>query len=193
MTQEDMVPPELRRNVFIAPVDWIYNLGRAASVWPVMFGVACCAFEMIVSVTSRFDLARFGMEFLRASPRQSELMIVSGTVTKKMAPQVVRLYDQMPEPKYVLAMGACAISGGPFKDGYNVVPGVDKYLPVNVYVPGCPPRPESLIDGIIKLHKQIREETILTSPWYRKGVSREFAVPEYGSRGLVLPRGEESQ
>ncbi|NIN98146.1 MAG: NADH-quinone oxidoreductase subunit B [Anaerolineae bacterium] len=192
MTQEDMVPPELRRNVFIAPVDWIYNLGRAASVWPVMFGLACCAFEMIVSVTSRFDLARFGMEFLRASPRQSELMIVSGTVTKKMAPQVVRLYDQMPEPKYVLAMGACAISGGPFKDGYNVVPGVDKYLPVNVYVPGCPPRPESLIDGIIKLHKQIREETILTSPWYRKDVSREFPVPEYGARGLVLPKGEES-
>jgi NADH-quinone oxidoreductase subunit B len=193
MSQEELVPPELKRNIFIAPVDWTYNLGRAASVWPIMFGLACCAFEMIVTLTSRFDLARFGMEFMRASPRQAELMIVSGTITKKMAPQVVRLWDQMPEPKYVLAMGACAISGGPFKDGYNVVPGIDKYLPVNVYVPGCPPRPESLLDAILKLQKQIREETIRSSPWYRKGVDREFPVPEYGPRGLILPAREESR
>ena len=192
MTQEDLVPPELRRNVFVAPVDWIYNLGRAGSVWPIMFGLACCAFEMIVTLTSRYDLARFGMEFMRASPRQTELMIVSGTVTKKMAPQVVRLYDQMPEPKYVLAMGACAISGGPFKNGYNVVPGIDKYLPVDVYVPGCPPRPEGLLDGIFKLHQKMRQETIRTSPWYRKGVEREMPVPEYGPEGLVLPKGEKS-
>lgn len=192
MTQQEMVPPELQRNVFIAPVDYIYNLGRAGSVWPTMFGLACCAFEMIVTLTSRYDLARFGMEFMRASPRQTELMIVSGTVTKKMAPQVVRLYDQMPEPKYVLAMGACAISGGPFKDGYNVVPGIDKYLPVDVYVPGCPPRPEGLLDGIFKLHQKMRQETIRTSPWYRKDVEREMPVPEYGPLGLVLPKGEKS-
>jgi NADH-quinone oxidoreductase subunit B len=192
MTEEDLVPPELRGNVLIKPIDWIYNLGRAASVWPLMFGLACCAFEMIVSVTSRYDLARFGMEFLRASPRQAELMFVAGTITKKMAPQVVRLYDQMPEPKYVLAMGACAISGGPFKDGYNVVPGADKLLPVDVYVPGCPPRPESLIDAIIKLHEQIRGEHIRTSPWYRKGLDRELPVPEYGPWGLVLPKEEKS-
>jgi NADH-quinone oxidoreductase subunit B len=192
MTQQEMVPPELQRNVLIAPVDLIYNLGRAGSVWPTMFGLACCAFEMIVTLTSRYDLARFGMEFMRASPRQTELMIISGTVTKKMAPQVVRLYDQMPEPKYVLAMGACAISGGPFKDGYNVVPGVDKYLPVDVYVPGCPPRPESLLDGVFKLHQKMRNETIRTSPWYRKGVERELPVPEYGPQGLVLPKGEKS-
>lgn len=192
MTQQEMVPPELQRNVFIAPVDYIYNLGRAGSVWPTMFGLACCAFEMIVTLTSRYDLARFGMEFMRASPRQTELMIVSGTVTKKMAPQVVRLYDQMPEPKYVLAMGACAISGGPFKDGYNVVPGIDKYLPVDVYVPGCPPRPEGLLDGIFKLHQKMRKETIRTSPWYRKEVEREMPVPEYGPEGLVLPKGEKS-
>jgi NADH-quinone oxidoreductase subunit B len=189
MTQQDIVPPELQRNVFIAPVDWVYNLGRAGSVWPTMFGLACCAFEMIVTLTSRYDLARFGMEFMRASPRQTELMIVSGTVTKKMAPQIVRLYDQMPEPKYVLAMGACAISGGPFKDGYNVVPGIDKYLPVDVYVPGCPPRPEGLLDGIFKLHQKMRKETIRTSPWYRKDVEREMPVPEYGAEGLVLPKG----
>ena len=193
MAEEDLVPPELKGNVLIAPVDWIYNLGRAGSVWPVMFGLACCAFEMIVTLTSRYDLARFGMEFMRASPRQTELMIVAGTVTKKMAPQVVRLYDQMPEPKYVLAMGACAISGGPFKDGYSVVPGVDKLLPVNVYVPGCPPRPESLLDAVLKLHQQIKEETIRTSPWYRKDVDREIPVPEYGPRGLVLPKGEKSE
>ncbi len=192
MTPQDMVPPELQRNVLIAPVDWIYNLGRAGSVWPTMFGLACCAFEMIVTLTSRYDLARFGMEFMRASPRQTELMIVSGTVTKKMAPQVVRLYDQMPEPKYVLAMGACAISGGPFKAGYNVVPGIDKYLPVDVYVPGCPPRPEGLLDGIFKLHQKMRQETIRTSPWYRKDVEREIPVPEYGPQGLVLPKGEKS-
>lgn len=180
MTQQDMVPPELQRNVLIAPVDWIYNLGRAGSVWPTMFGLACCAFEMIVTLTSRYDLARFGMEFMRASPRQTELMIVSGTVTKKMAPQVVRLYDQMPEPKYVLAMGACAISGGPFKDGYNVVPGIDKYLPVDVYVPGCPPTPQALINGFIALHKKIESQSVRTVPWYQRGESDGVPIPVLG-------------
>lgn len=193
MSQEDLVPPELRRNVLIAPVDWIYNIGRAGSVWPLMFGLACCAFEMIATLASRYDLARFGMEFMRPSPRQTDMMFVAGTVTKKMAPQVVRLYDQMPEPKYVIAMGACAISGGPFKDGYNVVPGIDKLMPVDVYVPGCPPRPENLLDGIFKLHEQIRGEHIPKSLWYRKETGREMPVPEYGPRGLALPQGEESE
>ena len=115
------VPPEMRQSVAITTLDKIWNMGRRYSVWPMMFGLACCAIEMICTAASRYDLARFGMEVMRPSPRQSDLMIVSGTVTKKMIPQIVRLYNQMPEPKYVLAMGACASGGGPFKEGYNVV------------------------------------------------------------------------
>ncbi len=114
---EIVVPEELRRNVFLSTVDAIYDWSRKSSVWPVMFGLACCAIEMIVAASSRFDLSRFGMEIMRPSPRQADLMIVAGTVTKKMAPQVVRIYNQMAEPRYVIAMGACATSGGPFKDG----------------------------------------------------------------------------
>jgi len=143
------IPSELHGQVAITSLDKIYNWGRRASVWPMMFGLACCAIEMICTAASRFDLARFGMEIMRPSPRQSDLMIVSGTVTKKMIPTIVRLYNQMPEPKYVLAMGACASGGGPFKEGYNVISGVDKYVPVDVYVPGCAARPESIIDGIV--------------------------------------------
>jgi NADH-quinone oxidoreductase subunit B len=124
-------------------------------MWAIMFGLACCAIEMIAAAASRYDWARFGMDIMRPSPRQADLMIVSGTVTKKMLPQVVRIYDQMSEPKYVLAMGSCAISGGPFKEGYNVIPGIDKYIPVDVYVPGCPPRPEALLHGIVRLYEKI--------------------------------------
>ena len=116
-------------------------------MWPMGFGLACCAIEMMATAAGRFDLSRFGMELMRPSPRQADLMIVSGTVTKKMMPQVVRLYNQMPEPKYVIAMGACATCGGPFKEGYNVVSGVDKFIPVDVYIPGCPPRPEGSLAG----------------------------------------------
>ncbi|MEK7327722.1 MAG: NADH-quinone oxidoreductase subunit NuoB, partial [Chloroflexota bacterium] len=130
------VPDEMKPNVLITSLDKIYNWGRRSSIWPMMFGLACCAIEMICTAASRYDLSRFGMEVMRPSPRQSDLMIVSGTVTKKMVPVIVRLYNQMPEPKYVLAMGACASGGGPFKEGYNVVSGMDKFLPVDVYVPG---------------------------------------------------------
>jgi NADH-quinone oxidoreductase B subunit len=191
MTEEEYATEEIRRNIIITTIDKIYNWGRRSSVWPMGFGLACCAFEMIAAAAARFDFARFGMEMMRPTPRQADLMIVAGTVTNKMAPQVVRLYDQMPEPKYVLAMGACAISGGPFKDTYNVVNGIDTYLPVDVYVPGCPPRPEALIEGFIKLHQKIEGQTILTSPWYRKEVEREVPVPILGPRGLVLPGEDE--
>jgi NADH-quinone oxidoreductase subunit B len=144
------------------------------------FGLACCAFEMIASFDPRFDLARFGMEIMRASPRQADLFIVSGTITKRMAPQVVRLYNQMAEPKYVIAMGACAISGGPFKEGYNVVSGADKLIPVDVYVPGCPPRPEGLFNAVFALHKKMDQERIRDLEWYQKGEDRGIPVPELG-------------
>ena len=133
---------------------------RRKALWPMTFGLACCAIEMMAAGASRFDLfERFGMLF-RASPRQSDLMIVAGTVTDKMAPNVKRLYDQMPEPKYVIAMGECAICGGPFYDSYSVLDGVDKIIPVDVYVPGCPPRPETLIYGVLKLQERIKNNDI---------------------------------
>ncbi len=182
------IPPELRGQVSITTLDRIYNWGRRSSVWPMMFGLACCAIEMICTAASRYDLARFGMEVMRPSPRQSDLMIVSGTVTKKMIPQIVRLYNQMPEPKYVLAMGACASGGGPFKEGYNVVSGVDKFIPVDVYVPGCPPTPQALLHGLISLQKKIDAQSIKTVRWYDKNVeSDEIPIPVLGP-DLMDPR-----
>jgi NADH-quinone oxidoreductase subunit B len=182
------IPPEIRTQVAITSLDRIYNWGRSASVWPLMFGLACCAIEMICTAASRFDLARFGMEIMRPSPRQSDLMIVSGTVTKKMIPTIVRLYNQMPEPKYVLAMGACASGGGPFKEGYNVVSGVDKFVPVDVYVPGCPPTPQALLNGLMKIQEKIRGESIKVSRWYQKGPDQaEIPVPMLGP-DLIDPR-----
>ena len=144
-----------KQGVFVTTIEELYNWGRRSSVWPMQFGLACCAIEMIATTMARYDLARFGAEIFRPSPRQADLMIVSGTVTKKMAPQVVRLYNQMAEPRYVIAMGACAISGGPFKQGYNVLKGIDRYIPVDVHIPGCPPRPEALIQAFITLQKKI--------------------------------------
>jgi NADH-quinone oxidoreductase subunit B len=151
---------ERRPNVLVTSVDAVLNWGRRSSVWPVNFGLACCAFEMIATAVSRFDIARFGMELFRASPRQADLMIVAGTLTWKMAPQLKRIYEQMPEPKWVLAMGVCAISGGTFAHSYSVVPGVNRIVPVDVYVPGCPPRPEALLYGIGMLHQKIAKDSL---------------------------------
>ena len=150
---------ELKRNVMLTTVDAILDWARSRSLFPLMFGLACCAFEMIGSATSRFDLSRFGMDIFRWSPRQADVMIVAGTLTWKMAPAVKTIYEQMAEPKWVIAMGACAISGGTFRESYSVVPGVNRIIPVDVYVPGCPPRPEGLIYGINMLQKKIEKES----------------------------------
>ena len=175
------IPEELKNVVSVTALDRLYNWGRRSSVWPLMFGLACCAIEMIAAQASRYDLARFGMEVMRPTPRQSDLMLVSGTVTKKMVPAIVRLYNQMPEPKYVVAMGACASSGGPFKEGYNVVAGIDKFLPVDIYIPGCPPTPQALMNGLIMLQKKIDKESISKVRWYRKGPDTvEVPVPILG-------------
>jgi NADH-quinone oxidoreductase subunit B len=181
------IPPEMQGQVTITTLDKIYNWGRRSSVWPMMFGLACCAIEMICAATSRFDFARFGMEIMRPSPRQADLMIVAGTVTKKMIPQIVRLYNQMPEPKYVVAMGSCASGGGPFKEGYNVVSGVDEFVPVDVYVAGCPPTPQALLNGLITLQKLIDKQSIKTVRWYQKGPEKPLTVPVLGP-DLMDPR-----
>ena len=174
------IPDDMKGVVSITTLDRIYNWGRRSSVWPMMFGLACCAIEMICTAASRYDFSRFGMEVMRPSPRQSDLMLVSGTVTKKMAPTIVRLYNQMPEPKYVVAMGACASGGGPFKEGYNVVSGVDKLIPVDVYIPGCPPTPQALINGLIKLQEKIDGQSIKTVRWYQKGELAAIPIPILG-------------
>ena len=162
-------------------VDTVYNWGRRSSLWPLGFGLACCAIEMICTASSRFDIARFGAEVFRGSPRQADVMIVSGTVTKTMMPMIARLYDQMPEPKYVISMGACATGGGPFKEGYNVVSGIDKYLPVDVYIPGCPPTPQALLNGLIMLQKKIDGERIVARrPGTAASVERDVPIPVLG-------------
>jgi len=182
------IPPEIRQQVTVTTLDKVYNWGRRNSIWPMMFGLACCAIEMICTAASRYDLARFGMEVMRPSPRQSDLMIVSGTVTKKMIPTIVRLYNQMSEPKYVLAMGACASGGGPFKEGYNVVSGVDKFVPVDVYIPGCPPTPQALLHGLVSLQRKIDAQSISKTRWYSKEESGEaLPIPVLGP-DLMDPR-----
>jgi len=152
---------EVKRNVMLTTVDSVINWAKRSSLWTAICFPACCAFEFIAAEGPRFDLSRFGMEIMRASPRQADLMITAGTLTWKMAPNVLRIYNQMPEPKWVIAMGACAISGGIFRSSYAVVPGYNKIIPVDVYVPGCPPRPEALIYAVQMLQKKIAKERVV--------------------------------
>jgi NADH-quinone oxidoreductase subunit B len=177
--------------VIVTTLQELSTWGRKNSVWPMQFGLACCAIEMIATTMARYDMARFGSEVFRPSPRQADLMIVSGTVTKKMVPQIVRLYNQMAEPKYVIAMGACAISGGPFKQGYNVLKGIDRYIPVDVHIPGCPPRPEALLHALMTLQEKIGQQPITGErrPRHaRTDAPSEFPIPAHGPHDLVPPR-----
>src|SRR5438552_12234136 len=175
-SEEDSIREELERGILFTSVEKVVNWARANAIWPLGFGLACCAIEMMAIVGPRFDISRFGAEVFRASPRQADLMIVAGRVSIKMAPVLRQLYDQMPDPKWVISMGACASCGGVFNN-YAIVQGVDKIVPVDVYVPGCPPRPEALIHGIMKLQEKILASNVqvgtltLAPPRKKKGAA----------------------
>lgn len=173
MGLEEKIPS----GIVLTSVEKVVNWSRKSSLWPATFGLACCAIEMMATGAGRYDLARFGMEVFRASPRQADLMIVAGRVSQKMAPVVRQIYDQMPEPKWVIAMGVCASSGGMFNN-YAIVQGVDHVVPVDMYLPGCPPRPEMLLDAILKLHDKIMDEPLGTNAKRRE-------LPGYAPRELV--------
>ena len=195
MSTKNREAEQLRaQGVIVTSLQELYNWGRKNSVWPLQFGLACCAIEMIASTMARYDIARFGSEVFRPSPRQADLMIVSGTVTKKMVPQIVRLYNQMAEPKYVIAMGAGAISGGPFKQGYNVLKGIDRFIPVDLHIPGCPPRPEALLHGLITLQERIGTEALRAGDrprHLRAEAPGEYLIPTHGEHDLIPPKNSE--
>lgn len=182
---EERVPQELQGNVFVTTfstfVDVIYNWARSNSIWPLTFGTSCCAIEMMCTGMANHDMSRFGFEVFRATPRQADVIITSGTIVRKMAPALITLYEQMAEPKYVIAMGACTITGGMFHDSYTVVQGVDRIIPVDVYVPGCPPRPEALLHGFLTLQRKIAQEDLKARQKRRQapyiGVDTETGLP----------------
>ena len=177
---------DIKSNVLTTTIESAINWGRKNSLWPMPFGTACCGIEFMAVLAARTDISRFGAEAIRFSPRQSDLLIVAGRISIKMMPVLIRIYEQMPEPKWVIAMGACAISGGPFKQGYNVLKGIDRYIPVDVYLPGCPPRPEAVLQSLNYLQEKIRTMKIEDDPAFTKG-RRQYPVPRFTGTDLEPP------
>ncbi|NES71033.1 MAG: NADH-quinone oxidoreductase subunit B [Okeania sp. SIO2D1] len=185
----DKVTQDLSENVILTTVDDIYNWARLSSLWPMMYGTACCFIEFAAMLGSRFDFDRFGL-VPRCSPRQADLIITAGTITMKMAPALVRLYEEMPEPKYVIAMGACTITGGMFStDSPSAVRGVDKLIPVDVYIPGCPPRPEAIMDAIVKLRKKVANDSIQERATIEQ-THRYYSIPHKMKQVPIIHDGE---